>query len=152
LAIHLVRHAKAGDRERWTRPDTERPLTRSGLRQAEGLVRRLAAEPVERILSSPYVRCVQTVEPLAAARGLPVELADRLAEAAGLAGVLELAREAGAQTAVFCSHGDVIWETLEHLKRLGLVEAAEDRVQKGSTWVIETDGRRWLGARYLPPP
>src|SRR3712207_3914931 len=83
MTVLLVRHASAGDRNRWDGPDEDRPLDEQGRAEAEGLVDTLAGFPVSRILSSPYVRCAQTVEPLGVARGLPVEPSDELAEGAG---------------------------------------------------------------------
>ena len=80
--VYVVRHAKAGLRTRWTGPDEQRPLTRRGRRQAERLVERFRGIQVARIVSSPFVRCVQTVEPLARDRGLEVEPDPRLAEGA----------------------------------------------------------------------
>ena len=64
----MVRHAKAGDRGEWSGDDRMRPLTKSGQRQAEGLANLLDREPIDKILSSGYLRCVQTVEPLGARR------------------------------------------------------------------------------------
>jgi len=64
----------------------------------------LGARDVCRVVSSPYTRCVQTVEPLAAALGLPVEIDDGLAEGAGLAAQALLE----ADGVVACTHGDVI--------------------------------------------
>jgi phosphohistidine phosphatase SixA len=75
---YLVRHAHAGDKRAWTGPDRLRPLSGSGRREAHGLLVQLRPYPVVRILSSPAVRCVQTVEPLAQRRGLPVERAEVL--------------------------------------------------------------------------
>ena len=69
----LVRHARAGSRKGWEGPDIERPLSKKGRRQADGLVEMLEAAGVKRIVSSPYVRCTQTVEPLAEALGLEIE-------------------------------------------------------------------------------
>jgi len=63
----VVRHADAGDKQSWEGPDALRPLSPAGHRQAEGLVIRMEDYPVERILCSPTVRCLQTVEPLARA-------------------------------------------------------------------------------------
>ena len=60
-------------------------------------------------MSSPYTRCVETVEPLAAELGLEVELDDRLAEGAGSAAAAELLQEDGV---VACTHGDVIHNLL----------------------------------------
>ena len=67
-------------RSEWEGDDRLRPLDERGRRQAEALVDALAAFPITRIFSSPYDRCVQTVEPLAAQRGLPVELREELGE------------------------------------------------------------------------
>ncbi|MGH2977341.1 MAG: SixA phosphatase family protein [Gaiellaceae bacterium] len=87
----LVRHASAGDRRDWAGDDRLRPLDARGRRQSAALVELLRPLEPRRIVSSPYVRCVQTVEPLAAALGRPVEQDDRLAEGAGRA-ALELLR------------------------------------------------------------
>ena len=76
-----------------------------------------------RILSSPYVRCVQTVEPLAAALGLEVELDERLKEGKGDAAA-ELLREDGV---VCCTHGDIV----EALVGRGLKKAAAAVLEDG---------------------
>jgi probable phosphomutase (TIGR03848 family) len=55
-------------------------LDESGLRQAAGLVGRLAGVPVAAVVSSPLQRCRQTVAPLVAERGLSVVSDGRLAE------------------------------------------------------------------------
>jgi 8-oxo-dGTP diphosphatase len=78
--ICLIRHASAGDRSSWAGDDRLRPLDDRGLRQAEELVDLLQRYSLDRIVSSPALRCVQTVEPLALARGLPIEVADEIAE------------------------------------------------------------------------
>ena len=70
--LFVVRHASAGHREDWDGDDRLRPLDKRGGRQAEELVKRLEPHPIGRILSSPHTRCIQTVEPLAAARGLDI--------------------------------------------------------------------------------
>ena len=63
--LYLVRHAKAGERRLWEDDDIDRPMSAKGWKQAELLGERLAALDVGTLLSSPYVRCVQTLEPLA---------------------------------------------------------------------------------------
>lgn len=78
--ILLIRHASAGSREEWEGDDRLRPLDERGRRQAEELVALLAPYPIDRILSSPYLRCVQTVEPLARARELEIEQTESLSE------------------------------------------------------------------------
>ena len=121
----LVRHASAGDRDDWTEDDRLRPLDARGLRQAAGLVALLLPFAPHRVVSSPYARCVQTVEPLAAALGVPVEHDERLAEGAGRA-ALELLDEDGV---VCCTHGDVVGDVLGHgLKKGAAVVLSEGQV------------------------
>jgi 8-oxo-dGTP diphosphatase len=85
-------------------------VDKKGRRQAEGLVELLAEYPVERVLSSPFLRCVQSVEPLAAARGLDVEEVDELAEGATEDDVLALVGSLANECVALCTHGDVIDE------------------------------------------
>ena len=63
--IYLVRHAKAGDRSSWDGDDTIRPLSGKGRRQAVAISDRLfdliAAHPDAQLISSPYIRCMQTL-------------------------------------------------------------------------------------------
>jgi phosphohistidine phosphatase SixA len=106
----LLRHASAGDRDHWDGPDELRPLDERGRRQAAELVELLLPFGLRRVLSSPYVRCVDTVVPLAAALGVPVEEDDRLAEGAG-PGAEELLLEDGV---LACTHGDVVYDVLGH--------------------------------------
>jgi phosphohistidine phosphatase SixA len=106
VTVLLLRHASAGARERWSGDDRLRPLDARGCRQAEALVAALAGRVVTQVLSSPFLRCVQTVQPLAAARGLAVETREELAEGSPREAVLALV--AGCDGAVLCTHGDVV--------------------------------------------
>ena len=108
----LVRHASAGSREEWSGSDRLRPLDDRGRRQAEGLVAALAGYPVERILSSPSVRCTETVLPLAGERGLDVEERLELGERAGRESALALVDGVESTGLVVCTHGDVVEELL----------------------------------------
>jgi broad specificity phosphatase PhoE len=156
MKVHLVRHAAAGHRSAWSGgDDTERPLTRKGWSQAAGIAEALAGQGITRLVSSPYVRCIQTLEPLAGELGIPVRTDRRLEEGAGGDAALDLAAELAADgegDAVLCSHGDIIPELL-HLVRCDGTRFKEPLVwPKGSTWVLTGDGRRWAKARYVPPP
>jgi len=103
--VLLVRHASAGNREEWPHDDRERPLDERGRRQALELVERLRDYRIEAICSSPARRCVETVEPLARARGLEVELRAELGEDRQDTDGAELVRAlAGCDVAV-CGHG-----------------------------------------------
>ncbi len=153
MPLYLVRHAKAGDREEWQGDDRLRPLSKPGRRQAEGLVDVFNDLPVEHIVSSPYLRCVQTVEPLAKQRGLRIETTEALAEGAGIRPVFELMPRLRGQPAVLCTHGDVVQEFVEHLAAEGVIRRRDaDDLAKGSTWVIDFRDGRVAGARYLEPP
>jgi 8-oxo-dGTP diphosphatase len=153
VPLYLVRHAKAGDREDWQGDDRLRPLSKPGHRQAEALVDVFKDLPVDHIVSSPYLRCVQTVEPLAAQRGLPIETTDALAEGAGIRPVFELMKRFHDQSPVLCSHGDVVQEFVERLAADGVIRPSDtDKLAKGSTWVIDHTNGKITGARYLEPP
>jgi 8-oxo-dGTP diphosphatase len=101
----LVRHGSAGDRAFWEGDDRERPLDEKGVRQAELLVDLLAPYAIERILSSPAVRCLQTVEPLAKARGLSIEPRDELGEELQTSAGAELVRSLADADVAICGHG-----------------------------------------------
>ncbi len=167
----VLRHAEAGDRSRWQGDDRRRPLSERGERQAALLAESLASRGVDCILSSPYTRCLQTVEPLADATGLLVEEEDALAEGAPPDLVQRLLRRTADASTVWCSHGDVIGSLLSDLRRRGeLVTAAPLRWPKASTWVLEPDagaapstsgtpagpdaevGPPLLRGRFLAPP
>jgi 8-oxo-dGTP diphosphatase len=151
-AAYVVRHAKAGDRAEWSGDDRMRPLTKSGQRQAEGLADMLGREPIDKILSSGYLRCVQTVEPLGASRQLAVEPVKELEEGAGGESVLRLLQKFRGRNIVLCTHGDVMEELLEGLIAQGLLQRARANMEKGSTWVLEEEDGKITGARYLAAP
>ena len=102
MSVILLRHASAGDRDEWDGDDLLRPLDKRGRKQAKRLRDVLLAHDVRRVLSSPYVRCTQTVAPL----GLDIEPDERLAEGTPPQRTLELL--ASLDDAVACTHGDVI--------------------------------------------
>src|SRR5262249_41211048 len=66
----LLRHAWAGHRKDWDGDDVQRPLDERGWQQAKELRKELRRRGVTRAVSSPYVRCTQTLEPL----GLAIEV------------------------------------------------------------------------------
>jgi len=151
-AIYLVRHAKAGSRAQWEGPDEQRPLTKGGRRQADALVDRLAAFSIARIASSPHVRCIETVEPLAKQRGLSVERVETLVEGSDGDDVLDYMVRCAQQPTVVCTHGDVVGDVLTRLVEQGLAVESDLRWEKGSTWVLDFDGESFLYGRYLAPP
>jgi 8-oxo-(d)GTP phosphatase len=137
--VFLVRHASAGGRENWTGDDRLRPLDERGLREAAGLVEILRGRGPTRVLSSEYVRCRQTVEPLAEALGVEVEERAALAEGASADDVHRLVEGVSGDRPVLCTHGDVVLELLG------------EESPKGSTWVLELADGDLERREYLPP-
>jgi phosphohistidine phosphatase SixA len=134
----LVRHGAAGDRSTWHGDDQLRPLDVRGERQAAALPEALSDLPVQRILTSPYARCVQTVVPLAKALAIEFEVTPALAEGAAHADVMSLVATMSSGT-VLCTHGDVCHELVGRRK-----------TPKGSIWVIEIGARGVTPVRHIP--
>jgi len=126
MPLIFVRHAWAGKRAEWHGDDSKRPLDERGRRQAQELVERLASLPVEEIHTSPFTRCVETVAPLAAARGLEPILRDELGEERQWRDGAEVVRELAARDVVVCGHGGL---------EATLVEPPKWR--KGAVFVID---------------
>jgi phosphohistidine phosphatase SixA len=146
----VVRHADAGVKGSWDGSDMLRPLSPLGRLQAKGLVVRLEDYPVERILSSPTLRCHQTVQPLAQDRLLRIEDVAALGVDSGPGEVLALFWDQGLQDAVLCTHGETIERLFGQLVADGLVAEASPHWPKGSTWLLQRASRRVYG-RYLAP-
>jgi 2,3-bisphosphoglycerate-dependent phosphoglycerate mutase len=72
--IYIVRHAKADGQP------FHASLTQEGEEQARSLVSFLEKYPVESIYSSPFRRALQTIQPFADHKGIPIHEDDRLGE------------------------------------------------------------------------
>lgn len=150
--FYILRHAKAGSRSHWSGDDRLRPLNKKGQKQAEAIAATYAEFPIAAIFSSPYLRCLQTVEPLARARRIPVKSSPSLAEGRGLAGLGEFFQDGKLDHAVLSTHGDIVWEQLEDLVNRHVIRAGEGGFAKGSTWVVEVENGVPSRARYIPAP
>jgi 8-oxo-dGTP diphosphatase len=76
----VLRHTQARSRKAWRRDDRERPLLATGKVEAKRLVPILATYDLQRLVSSSSARCVQTLEPYAAASGRKLRTTDVLSE------------------------------------------------------------------------
>jgi 8-oxo-dGTP diphosphatase len=112
-----------------------------GRRQAARLHEDLAGYSIERIVSSPLARCVETVAPLARALGLELEIRDELEPSATKRDALRLLRELP-PTALVCTHRELL-ETLFD---------REIECEKGGIWIVEQRRRRVTPVAYLPAP
>lgn len=154
MSLYLVRHASAGMRSGWSGSDLQRPLDARGQAQADDIRATLASRPIQRILSSRAVRCIQTVAPLAAALEVEVEPTDELTEGASFGRAFELVTSlAGAEgDSVVCSHGDLIPAVLWKLRESGLADRFEpQKCAKGSVWELEVRDGRVASAVYRSP-
>ena len=151
----VVRHADAGDKRSWTGPDSRRPLSPTGRRQAEGLVVRLEDCPVDRVLSSPTLRCRQTVQPLARSRLVDIEPMAELGLDASPSQLRALFWDRALHNAVLCTHGETIGRLFEELFVEGLVVVSPlpgpMDWPKGSTWVLQRTAQRQVYGHFLAP-
>ncbi|CAN5563177.1 hypothetical protein BH10ACT3_BH10ACT3_13790 [soil metagenome] len=151
MTTYLVRHASAGHRDEGDPLDHDRPLDETGRVQAEKLADWLRHLPINRIVSSPYPRCRQTVEPLAAALGLEVEVLPELAESTPIEQSWPVLEKLAWSNAVICSHGDVIPDLIRRAQLRGLHIPGKSGCSKGSVWTLEHwDGERFATGVYTP--
>ena len=150
--FYFVRHAKAGSRGHWQGDDRVRPLSKKGMKQAEGLIDVMKPFKISAIYSSPYLRCVQTVEPLARDRDLEIHETPALSEGRGLPGAFEFIGDAALDDVVLSTHGDIVWELVEDLVRRRVIRAGEGGYDKGSTWMVEVEDEKPVRARFIPAP
>jgi 8-oxo-dGTP diphosphatase len=149
--IYLIRHAHAGQKQTWSGPDSRRPLSSHGQQEAAGLLIQLHQEPITRIVSSPALRCQQTVWPLARQRRLAVEL-DRCLDVDATADrAAAMLLDPGVGDAVLCTHGELIGQLLGRLRQAGSPIASDATWSKGSTWVLDPSADQITRANYLPP-
>jgi 8-oxo-dGTP diphosphatase len=151
----LVRHGHAGTKEGWAGDDRLRPLDGRGMRQAEHLVGVIVPMRPTRLLSSPYARCRQTMELLAARTGLAVDEDDALTPSAGPQAfdlIRGLSRADGSGRLVLCTHGEVIGDVLARLAREdGVRLSRRPPGLKGCVWVLDFHKGAVSGARYITP-
>lgn len=148
--VFLVRHAKAGERRGWVQEDHKRPLSKTGWKQAGAVADRLTKKGKGVLIASPYVRCVQTLEPLAAIRGSEVTVDSRLQEGGNFEPVLELIDEVP-DGSVLCSHGDIIPAVIQALHRRGMELQTPPDWRKASIWVLRRkDSRITKGKVWIP--
>jgi len=150
--LYLFRHTTAGDRSRWKGRDEDRSLTKKGWREADAVAGSLADAGIERIVSSPYERCVQSVKPLAKLIKARIETSPVLAEEPDIDAAYALVDSLIGTDTVISSHGDVIPALINRMMWAGLSLESRFYCSKGSIWVVEVDGGKFTTARYMPPP
>lgn len=137
----LLRHASAGERRSSASLDRARRLDREGRADARLLPAALAEIALERIVTSPHARCVETVRALGLVRGLPVELRDELAPEAPLERTLSLLLSLP-EHSLACTHREIFERLFQ-----GTVTC-----EKGAAWILERRDGELVPAAYLPSP
>ena len=157
MPLFLVRHAKAGKRSKWledpanNNDDRKRPLDNKGILQAAALADRLTDFAPTLLLSSPFMRCIQTLEPLRATLAITVTSDERLAEDNPFEPILELLASCP-DNSVLCSHGDMIPMVTDALERRGMVVTGMRDSRKASVWVLERQNGVIVRGHAWPPP
>jgi len=150
MRLYLIRHAHAGQRLPGGR-DRYRPLSQQGQERATELAELFRGVDIDRLLASPATRCLQTLGPLSASCGAPIDEDSGLFEGSDTRQTLADLESLELDGAVVaCSHGDVIPAVLEQLGGLG-VPLAGRGCELGSVWIVDRSGGRWTGARYVNP-
>lgn len=150
----LLRHAKAIKRSEWNDYDLDRPLSAEGIEQSERLIRHLQPFGINGIYSSDALRCYTTVEPLADALGLSVNVTQILNEESfekkakdPVEYVRQLMKMGGNQ--LVSGHNPVIPHILTKIAR---VEYSADDLSPADAWIIYHRGDKVYAVEFLSKP
>lgn len=155
MRLILVRHGHAGRKDQWPQPDRLRPLSPTGARQAELLVDLIAPLKPTRIISSPHLRCLQTIAPTASAAGRKIERSASL-EPSAPAKALRLVRRLSAPKSksgtVLCTHREILNVVLSEIsKKDGVKLERRPPGAKGAVWFLDFRGAKLVAAHYVVP-
>lgn len=143
----IARHATAMDRSGWSEDDLDRPLVRRGVDEAEQLAARVAPYGVGRVVSSPALRCLQTVEPYVHRYGPAIQQDARLAEGTDSDGVRDAlgAVMNRKRPAMICSHRPI----LPHL--FAELHLRDPRLSPGAAMVVHHRDGQVLTTEIIVP-
>lgn len=137
----ILRHTKALERGDWDDIDSKRTLDEKGLQQAANLITHLAPFAIDEIYSSDYLRCVQTVTPLADVRNLRITEIPNLNEEN-----FEIDPERSISFAnavkqdekniLLCSHNPVIPTMLRGILNTKLKNKDLIKLEPGDAWIV----------------
>jgi phosphohistidine phosphatase SixA len=149
----LLRHADAGVRADWGAADEWRGLSALGHVQAEEVVGRLGGMPFLRVLSSPSLRCRQTVVPLAWKLGVDVEPRRELAADADPGMLVRFLGDPETEAGVLCTHRESLETLFIELALSGTtVPGSGSPMEKAAAWLLlgVVGDRNGVRLRYLP--
>jgi 8-oxo-dGTP diphosphatase len=150
----ILRHTKALERGDWDDVDSKRTLSEIGFEQAQFLIKHLEAFAIDEIYSSDYVRCVQTVTPLAEARSLQLTQVPSLNEE-----TFELdptrsvsftnALKQDEKNILICSHNPVIPTIVRGVLNTKLKNKDLIKLEPGDAWIVHRVRGEIVGLDYL---
>jgi 8-oxo-dGTP diphosphatase len=151
----LVRHARAGERKKWSGNDALRPLDSVGEKQASVLGTVTSLFAPKRLFAAPPLRCKQTLEPLSEALSLPIVSDSAFAEPPVAEDAPAKAKVAAARLielrdgdrAAICSQGKLIPPLLAELRQEA--DPAPFKTPKGGGWVLSWSGDRLVALSRL---
>ncbi|MBL8740618.1 MAG: histidine phosphatase family protein [Myxococcales bacterium] len=76
MTVYLVRHAEKQPPAPGAKPEKDPPLSEAGVRRAQALVGAMANVNLAAVFATQYKRTQQTVDPVAKAKGLAIEIVD----------------------------------------------------------------------------
>ena len=165
--LGVARHGQARPRARWAGCEANRPLTALGEAQAAALVPVLAAFGIRQVVTSPWDRCLHTVEPYALSAGLVIEPVPALTEAAHAADPRSAAAVlddhlAEPRDAVVATHRPVLPAALSVLAdatrrwTIGTLPAADPYLRTGEVLIVHVTGSgraaRVVAVEHHRPP
>lgn len=121
VPIYVVGEAEAGSEADWPGPEKLRPITRVGWLQSRGVATCMATLSIGQIVSSPYLRCRQTVQPLADTLGLALLTSSALALGARIESAREFLSALEPVGVVACTHVDMIERLAVDMARRGFI-------------------------------
>ena len=150
----ILRHTKSLERGDWDEADFHRTLDETGFDQAQLLIKHLAPFAIDELYTSDYTRCVQTVTPLAHARGLSITAVPSLNEES-----FELDPEKAISFAnalkqdekniLICSHNPVIPSMLRGILNTKLKNKDLIKLEPGDAWIVHRVRGEIVGLDYL---
>ena len=150
----ILRHTKALERGDWDEKDSERTLNEKGFDQAQLLIKHLEPFAIEEVYTSDYVRCVQTVTPLAHSRGLGITQVPSLNEETFETDPLRSVSFANAlkqdeKNILICSHNPVIPTMLRGILNTKLKNKDLIKLEPGDAWIVHRVRGEIVGLDYL---
>lgn len=153
----LLRHTKALKRELWDGDDGDRPLEHVGQIQAAHIPALYSAYGIEKIYSSDAIRCVQTIEPMAAEYGLTPVYSSEISEFGfeknhdrALDYALNVMNEG--KNSVLCSHNPVLPKLVKKLIGKKNFKRLSAELKPGDSFVLHHRKGEVIAVDWTPAP